>query len=341
MAASQSRIVQFGKDLLAFAEALWAHYRTILGGGVVIILIGQYERYVGHGIGAELYWILILSLLVMAAFLAWRDEHRKAVDLEYDPPEVEMEILQVRRYPIPYIGTDGQAIAAQRFHVFVSASIKLNKPQYVTVKAFRLKLLLGSKSIATTLYNDIPDNWEFFDRHGSLTDKKIPVLASKLSWNSLEQGWLHFVTEEKVSVGEIDECFVSLITETEHGAPNKFSSHSIQWLSSSSPSISTIFGRKAFPDIAIIDEIDSLRLGADEIWRFKEPHVSQTAVPLRNPKAATFWWLSCKICGLFHRGPELRPDGDRIPLRDIECAGRSGQYAYYGTQNWMQENEKV
>ena len=73
----------------------------------MIVAIGLYERWLGHSIGSGLYWILALSLLVMAAFLVWRDAYRKLADLERTSPVTNADWQDLAgkfsRFPPTYV----------------------------------------------------------------------------------------------------------------------------------------------------------------------------------------------------------------------------------------------
>jgi len=70
------------QDVLTFLYAAKEHWRQIVGGGVVFLLIGV-AASVGLSVPPLIAGIAALCFaVVIACFLCWRDEHRKAENLE-------------------------------------------------------------------------------------------------------------------------------------------------------------------------------------------------------------------------------------------------------------------
>jgi hypothetical protein len=89
-------------DLKQFARAVVSHWITLMGGGAIIVAVGIFERRSGKDISWPIYVALICVLLVIASFLAWRDNQREikglqqALAKEQDPIRREFEAIRLR-----------------------------------------------------------------------------------------------------------------------------------------------------------------------------------------------------------------------------------------------------
>jgi hypothetical protein len=71
-------------DILAFIWAVLSHWQSYATGGVVTGLIGVVERLSGKQLPKKLYLsIFVVSFLLAAFFMAWRDEYSRANQLSF------------------------------------------------------------------------------------------------------------------------------------------------------------------------------------------------------------------------------------------------------------------
>jgi hypothetical protein len=87
-------------DFWRFVMAVGRHWLVLLGGGAaIIVILGVVERLTGTNLTARWYAALLVALFFYAAFLAWRDEQRRAVVLERqvddEYPKWEVSIQQI------------------------------------------------------------------------------------------------------------------------------------------------------------------------------------------------------------------------------------------------------
>lgn len=66
-------------DGVAFFRAVKEHWLTLMSGGVVTVALGIIERLSGKNVPLWAYAIIVLSFVVLACYLAFRDEHQRAL----------------------------------------------------------------------------------------------------------------------------------------------------------------------------------------------------------------------------------------------------------------------
>ena len=66
-------------NALAFLRAVKQHWLTLMSGGVITVALGIIERLSGKNVPLWVYAIIVLSFVVLACYLAFRDEHQKAI----------------------------------------------------------------------------------------------------------------------------------------------------------------------------------------------------------------------------------------------------------------------
>src|SRR5215217_6177665 len=66
-------------NALAFLRALKGHWLTLMSGGVITVALGIFERLSGKNLPLWVYAVIVLSFVVIASYLAFRDERQKAI----------------------------------------------------------------------------------------------------------------------------------------------------------------------------------------------------------------------------------------------------------------------
>ena len=66
-------------DAVAFLRAVKEHWLTLMSGGVITVALGIVERLSGKNVPLWAYAIIVLAFVVLACYLAFRDEHQKGV----------------------------------------------------------------------------------------------------------------------------------------------------------------------------------------------------------------------------------------------------------------------
>jgi hypothetical protein len=88
-------------DIGAFLASVFWHWQAWAGGtgvgGAVVVGIAIFEHLTGSNMGKRMYIsIIVCAFLFGAFFMAWRDEHRKSLDLKaqlkakLDSPEFKL-----------------------------------------------------------------------------------------------------------------------------------------------------------------------------------------------------------------------------------------------------------
>lgn len=70
---------QADSNVVAFFRAVQKHWLTLMSGGVITVALGIIERLSGKNVPLWAYAIIVLSFVVLACYLAFRDEHRRAL----------------------------------------------------------------------------------------------------------------------------------------------------------------------------------------------------------------------------------------------------------------------
>jgi hypothetical protein len=63
-------------DIGAFAQAVGHHWITLMGGGVITVAVGVFERVSGKNVPLWVYGCILVFFAFLACYLAWRDERR-------------------------------------------------------------------------------------------------------------------------------------------------------------------------------------------------------------------------------------------------------------------------
>ena len=66
-------------NAVAFLRAVKEHWLTLMSGGVITVALGIIERLSGKNVPLWAYAIIVLAFVVLACYLAFRDEHQKGV----------------------------------------------------------------------------------------------------------------------------------------------------------------------------------------------------------------------------------------------------------------------
>jgi hypothetical protein len=69
-------------EVCRFGWAALKHWATLATGSVITALVFAYSKWRGHDLGAQSYLWLLAAFVVMAMFLAWRDQYREAKRLQ-------------------------------------------------------------------------------------------------------------------------------------------------------------------------------------------------------------------------------------------------------------------
>jgi hypothetical protein len=70
---------QADSNALAFLRAVKGHWLTLMSGGVITVALGIFERLSGKNLPLWVYAVIVLSFVVIASYLAFRDERQKAI----------------------------------------------------------------------------------------------------------------------------------------------------------------------------------------------------------------------------------------------------------------------
>src|SRR2546426_560886 len=84
------------RDLWLYLKALWKHWGTLLAGPTVTLVLLVSEEVFKIDIPRWVLGLAAVAGILVAGFLAWRDERRKVAPKEIDP-EVELRRPQFER----------------------------------------------------------------------------------------------------------------------------------------------------------------------------------------------------------------------------------------------------
>lgn len=79
------------RDLWLCFLAVLGQWVALMSGGIIIVLLALWERYKGYPIPRKFYLMIFAFFIPFAFFLAWRDQSRRA-------EELEEKVLFVRPY---------------------------------------------------------------------------------------------------------------------------------------------------------------------------------------------------------------------------------------------------
>jgi hypothetical protein len=84
-------------DFFVFTWAVLSHWQSYVTGGVMTGLIGVIERLSGKQLPKRVYLsIFVVSFLLAAFFMAWRDEYTRGNQLDRDATAQKAQILDLR-----------------------------------------------------------------------------------------------------------------------------------------------------------------------------------------------------------------------------------------------------
>lgn len=82
-----------------FIKAVFVHWYTLVGGCLLIVLLGLWERWRGASVPNVVFWGTIILLLFVACYKAWLNEHETT---EYYKEKLEPKMELVFRHESPY-----------------------------------------------------------------------------------------------------------------------------------------------------------------------------------------------------------------------------------------------
>src|SRR2546427_9308954 len=67
------------RDLWAYVQALWRHWASLLAGPTATVILLVWQVFARTNITPWVFWLVALTGIPLAGFLAWRDEHVKVL----------------------------------------------------------------------------------------------------------------------------------------------------------------------------------------------------------------------------------------------------------------------
>src|SRR5712692_7308767 len=89
------------RDVWQYVRALWKHWASLLAGPTATVILLVWQVFEKTNITPWVFWLVALTGVPVAGFLAWRDEHRKVAPKAIDPevelrrPEFEKKIAKL------------------------------------------------------------------------------------------------------------------------------------------------------------------------------------------------------------------------------------------------------
>lgn len=75
-----------------FARAAGSHWVALMSGGIVTVMMGVSERVIGRNVPLNAYLIVILLFVILACYLAWRDERNASLTKQAESEKVIAEL---------------------------------------------------------------------------------------------------------------------------------------------------------------------------------------------------------------------------------------------------------
>jgi hypothetical protein len=76
-----------------FTRAVFAHWRLLMSGGVITVLLGVFEKFSGKDIPFSVYIGILILFVFIACFLAWKDARNEMSQYGTELAEKEQEVL--------------------------------------------------------------------------------------------------------------------------------------------------------------------------------------------------------------------------------------------------------
>jgi hypothetical protein len=81
-------------DLRLFVKAVWDHWVMVLTGGVASVAALLHAQYGPDRIPNWIFWSIAGVFLLVAFFLAWRNEHSARLKAEHHTPSLDYEAIE-------------------------------------------------------------------------------------------------------------------------------------------------------------------------------------------------------------------------------------------------------
>jgi hypothetical protein len=79
----QSQIVaELLREIGLFLWSVFGYWQAYMTGGIVMALLGLYERLVRKTISFRTFLVAVFAFLLVAFFMAWRDQYRQRLGME-------------------------------------------------------------------------------------------------------------------------------------------------------------------------------------------------------------------------------------------------------------------
>lgn len=214
--------------LWLYLKALWKHWWTLLSCAVftVVTLI----QALGNRSSTWMVWatgICASALLLVAAFLTWKDEYRRAEAEKAKneaAPHVNIAVLNV----VPH-GRLGSGLT----DLFINLDLVLESPSQVSILDFSLMVFDSSQSSSFPAAEDVL-GWELTKRNGEgrSSVRCVPLVKELPRRGDPVQSWVHFplpnVTERDMQVSGVrielncvhGTCYYNLDGAYIHSDPN-------------------------------------------------------------------------------------------------------------------------
>lgn len=67
------------RDIWLYLQALWKHWASLLAGPTATVILLVWQVFARTNIPSWVFWLVALTGIPLAGFLAWRDEHMKVL----------------------------------------------------------------------------------------------------------------------------------------------------------------------------------------------------------------------------------------------------------------------
>lgn len=114
-------------DVQAFVAAIWERWFLLVSGGVVVTIIAVVEKLRRREVHRGLYIAALIGVLLWAAFLAWRDEHKQRVAL-YEQLHPAVQVYM--RWPESWFWNGKRYPSTARIKLDDSAQLEMTTRAY-------------------------------------------------------------------------------------------------------------------------------------------------------------------------------------------------------------------
>jgi hypothetical protein len=113
-------------DLILFLYTILCYWQGLISGGLVTAAVVLFERLTKYHLKKRAYvGLFVCGFLFVSCFLAWRDEHRRAMNLAFDTVRLKATIEAMSIGSAPMVGsTTPEHQPDMQSYLMITASIR-------------------------------------------------------------------------------------------------------------------------------------------------------------------------------------------------------------------------